>query len=99
MSINEIVEYDPETNSFGFIEVFRWNPSDDTFEFPGYMNTALLEGTVAQRRGIPDKDSRLIYDEIEKRAEILKRLHERGIKNFYELNDTLAKAAREGLFQ
>ena len=99
MSINEIVEYDPETNSFGFIEVFRWNPSNDTFEFPGYMNTALLEGTVAQRRGIPEKDSRLIYDEIEKRAEILKRLHERGIKNFYELNDTLAKAAREGLFQ
>ena len=99
MSINEIVEYDPETNSFGFIEVFRWNPSNDTFEFPGYMNTALLEGTVAQRRGIPEKDSRLIYDEIEKRAEILKRLHERGIKNFYELNDTLAKAAREGLFK
>jgi len=99
MSINEIIEYDPETNSFGFIEVFRWNPTNDTFEFPGYMNTALLEGTVAQRRGIPERDSRLIYEEIDKRAAILKRLHERGVTNFYELNKTLGKAYREGLFK
>ena len=99
MSINEIIEYDPETNSFGFIEVFRWNPINDTFEFPGYMNTALLEGTVAQRRGIPERDSRLIYEEIDKRAAILKRLHERGVTNFYELYQTLGKAYREGLFK
>ena len=99
MSINEIIEYDPETNSFGFIEVFRWNPINDTFEFPGYMNTALLEGTVAQRRGIPERDSRLIYEEIDKRAAILKKLHERGVTNFYELYKTLGKAYREGLFK
>ena len=41
-SINEIVEYDPESNSFGFIEVFKWNPATDEHEFPGYMNTYLF---------------------------------------------------------
>ena len=99
LSINEIIEYDPESNSFGFIEVFRWDQATDTFEFPGYMNTNLLEHVVAAKRGLPSKDSRLIYKEIEDRANILRKLHERGITNFYELHNVLSQAYREGLFR
>ena len=99
LSISEIVEYDPESNSFGFIEVFRWDPSTDTFEFPGHMNTYLLEQVVAQRRGLAPHESRDIYNELDKRAEILKRLSERGNTNFYELHNVLAQAHREGLFR
>ena len=99
LSISEIVEYDPESNSFGFIEVFRWEPSTDTFEFPGHMNTYLLEQVVAQRRGLPPHESREIYNELNKRAEILKRLTDRGNTNFYELHNVLAQANREGLFR
>jgi flagellar protein FlaI len=99
LNISEIVEYDPESNSFGFVEVFRWDPSTDTFEFPGHMNTYLLEQVVAQRRGLAPHESRDIYNELEKRAEILKRLSDRGNTNFYELHNVLAQAHREGLFR
>ena len=99
LSINEIIEYDSESDSFGFIEVFRWNPATDEFEFPGYMNTNILEHVVAVRRGIPPHNSRLIYGEIEDRANVLKALHERQITNFYELHNVLSQAYREGLFR
>jgi flagellar protein FlaI len=97
LSINEIVEFNPEDNSFGFIEVFRWNPSTDSFDFPGYMNTVLLEQTVASKRGIPPRERRKIYDQIEDRAELLKKLSGRGLTNFYELHNILSQASKQGL--
>ena len=97
-SINEIIEYDAESNAFGFIEVFRWEPSTDTFEFPGYMNTYLLENVVAVKRGLAPNESRSIYKDIERRAKILKRLQQRGTTNFYELHNVISKAYREGQF-
>lgn len=99
LSINEILGYDSEANSFEYVEVFRWNPGTDTFEFPGNMNSRLLEDVVAFRRGLSPQDARRIYDEIEDRAAIFRRLHERGLTNFYELYKVLAQAHREGLFR
>ena len=99
LSVNEIVEYSPETNSFGFIEVFRWDPATDTHEYPGYMNTNLLEHVVGLRRGIPPHNSREIYQEIDQRADILRKLKERNVGNFYELHGVLSQAHREGLFR
>ena len=99
LSINEIIEYDTENDAFGFIEVFRWNPADDTFEFPGYLNTNILEHVVASRRGLPPRESRRIYDQLQERADVLKGLREREITNFYELHTILSQAYREGLFR
>ena len=89
LSLNEIIEYSPDTNSFGFIEVFRWDPATDTFEYPGYMNTNILEHVVGVRRGIPPHNSRQIYQELEDRANILRSLKERNVGNFYELHAVL----------
>ena len=99
LSLNEIIEYSPDTNSFGFIEVFRWDPATDTFEYPGYMNTNILEHVVGVRRGIPPHNSRQIYQELEDRANILRSLKERNVGNFYELHAVLSQAYREGLFR
>ena len=99
MNVNEIISYDSEANTFNFIEVFRWNPATDKYEFPGYMNAAILERVVAVRRGLAPKDSRKIYQEIEARAIVLRKLHERGITNFYELHNVLSRAYRQGLFR
>jgi len=99
MSINEIVSYDTETNSFNFIEVFRWNSATDRFEFPGFNNAYLLENVVAIRRGLPPKETRRIYEEIDARAVILRKLHEKGVNNFYELHKVLSQAYRQGLFR
>ena len=96
LSINEIVSFDLEANSLDSIEVFRWDPSTDTFEFPGKMKSKLLEA-VAERRGFTPETTPTIYDEIVRRADILRRLREQNLTDFYELHGALAQAYREGV--
>ena len=98
LSISELVSYDSSSDSFSFVEVFRWDSSTDTFEFLGNMNSYLLEQRIAMKRGIPDHNKRQIYAELDRRARILKRLHEQKLVDFYELLEVLAKAQREGLY-
>jgi len=97
-SINEIVGYDPVTQSFNFVEVFRWDPVTDNFLFTGEGNSYLLEQKIAPKLGIPPHKKRRIYADVERRAKILEKLNEQGVKNFYDLLKVLAKAQREGLF-
>jgi len=97
-SINEIVGYDPTTESFSFIEAFRWNPATDTFDFPGFMNSFILEEKIALKRGIPPFKRKVIYTELKRRAKIFQRLHlERKLKNFYDVFQVLAEAQRQKL--
>lgn len=97
-SINEIVGYDPIDQAFSYIESFRWNPANDSFEFPGYMNSYLLEEKIAIRRGIPHFKRKAIYTELKRRAKIYQRLHqERKVRKFHEVFQVLAEAHRQGL--
>lgn len=98
-SINEIVGYDSVSDSFSFIEAFVWDPVEDTFKFQGYMNSYLLEEKIAPRRGIPRNDRRKIYDQIKMRSEVLRRLQERKMTNFYDVYGVLSKAYRDGHFR
>lgn len=98
MSVNEIVGYDPPSDSFSYIEIFRWDPATDTFEFVGNKNSYLLENRVAVKRGIPSHKRRVIYDELERRATVLQKLQQAGVTNFHDLFKVLAKAHRDGLF-
>jgi len=99
VSINEIVGYDSQSQSFSFVEVFRWDPGRDVFEFTGNLSSFLLEDKIAVRRGIPVHQRKKIYGEVERRAKILEKLHkEQGVRGFYELLDVLAKAQKQGLF-
>ena len=99
LSINEIVGYDSSSDSFSFIEVFKWNPVTDTFEFSGFMNSYLLEERIAMMRGIPPTQKRSIYNELNRRANILKKLHEQKVDDFNEFYQVLAQAYREGVFR
>jgi flagellar protein FlaI len=97
-SINEIVGYDPVDQAFSFIQAFRWNPANDAFEFPGYMNSYLLEEKIAIKRGIPPFKRKAIYTELKRRAKIFQRLHqERQVRDFYEVFGVFAEAHRQGL--
>lgn len=96
-SVNEIVDYDPSTSSFTFIQTFRWKPENDTFDFPGDMNSYVLENKIAQKRGLPENKKRMIYSELRKRAAILKKLSKGGVKDFDKLFKVLAEAQRQGL--
>jgi len=99
ISINEIVGYDSSTDSFSFIEVFRWNPANDTFEFTGYMNSYLLEEVIALKRGIPPQRKRDIYAELTRRTNILRKLKEQGVTGFDDLYKVISKAYKEGVFR
>lgn len=98
VSINELVGYDPPSQTFSFIEVFHWISDKDAFEFPGYMNSYLLEEKIAPKRGIPDFKKKAIYTELKRRAKIFERLHkERKVNGFYEFFQVLAEAHRQHL--
>jgi flagellar protein FlaI len=97
-SINEIVSYDSVGDSFSFIETFNWNPLDDTFLFRGFQNSYLLEYKIAPRRGFPESKRRQVYKILKQRSDVLKRMHEQGKTDFYEVYGILSKAYRDGLF-
>ena len=98
-SMNEIVAYDPTTDSFSYVEVFRWDPATDEFEFTGHMNSYMLEEVIARKRGLPPSRKREIYDELNRRTNLLRRLKSQGITGFYQIYDVLAQANKEGIFK
>lgn len=97
LSINEIIGYDSQSDSFSFIEVYRWNSHNDTFEATGNMNSYLLENKIAPHRGIDPANKRLIYDEVGKRARLFERLLKAGRTNFFDLYKAISQAQRQGL--
>jgi flagellar protein FlaI len=97
-SVNEIVSYDSTSNTFSFVTAFRWKSDTDTFEFPGDMNSFLLEQKIALKRGYAEDKVRGIYTELRKRAAILEKLHKRGgINGFDKLFAVIAEAYKQGL--
>lgn len=99
ISISEIIGYDSISDSFSFIEVFKWNPVTDEHEFVAYNNSYLLERVIAPKRGMAPKDVRNIYTEMEQRATVLRSLAEQKFTDFYDFFNVLSKAYREGLFR
>ena len=98
VSVNEIVGYDSESQSFSFVEAFKWDPADDHFEFSGNMNSYLLEQKIAVARGYPFAKRRQIYSLLQRRARVLEKLANSGVVGFEALYKLLAKANREGIF-
>ncbi|NQW17891.1 MAG: type II/IV secretion system ATPase subunit [Chloroflexi bacterium] len=98
VSVNEIVGYDSESESFSFVEAFQWDPSVDKFTFSGNMNSFLLEKKIAVMRGYPFAKRRQIYSLLQRRARVLNKLADSGVTGFEDLYKLLAKANREGIF-
>jgi flagellar protein FlaI len=97
LSINELIGYDSSSDSFSFIETYRWNSHNDTFEATGTMNSYLLENKIAPRRGIDPQNKRLIYDEVDRRAKLFEKLLAAGRTNFFDLYKAFSQAQRQGL--
>ncbi len=99
LSINEIVGYNPQTKGFNFIEAFCWDPVTDTFVFRGNKASYLLEQKVAKRMGIPQNKVNLIYDEIDKRTKILKKMAESKVTDYDEFFRTVVMVDKNGLLK
>jgi archaeal flagellar protein FlaI len=97
--VSEIVGWDSFSQTFNIVDAFRWDEATDTFDFTGFMTSYILESKIAPRLGISGNNKQKVYDELEKRAKILEKLHkEKGVSGFYEVLEVLNKAQREGLF-
>ncbi len=97
LSVNELVGYDPETQGFSFMAAFVWDPATDTFTFTGKGSSYLLENKIATMLGIPENRRADIYDEVDKRAKILERLHKAGYTQFWDLFHMTTKIKKQGL--
>lgn len=91
ISVNEILGYDATADSIIYIPVFTWDPTTDKFLFRGRGASYLLEEKIATIRGIPRRYMRLIYDELELRAQILRELVRKNITDYYEVFRIFAK--------
>ena len=96
-SINEIIGYDPSSQSFSFVETFQWDPSTDAFKFTGENNSYLLENKIAPKRGLPKNERRKIYKELDRREKVLKKIHDAEVLGFYELFAMMASAEEAGI--
>jgi len=96
-SINEIIGYDPSSQSFSFVETFQWDPSKDAFKFTGKNNSYLLENQIATKRGLPKNKRRRIYKELDRREKVLEKIHDAGVLGFYELFKMMGRAEEEGI--
>ena len=99
LSVNELVGYNADTGGISFVEVFKWNPINDTFDFSGKGASFLLENKIATLLGFPDSKKAEIYDEVDKRARILERLHRAGYTEYRDLFQMLTKVKKEGLIK
>lgn len=98
-SIAEIVGWDPQTQSFNISEAFHHDEVKDRYDFTGYMTSYVMEHKIAPRLGIPGNKIQRIYEEIDRRANIFRELHEvKGVRGFYEVLEILSQAQKQGLF-
>jgi flagellar protein FlaI len=98
-SIAEIVGWDSSSQTFNIAEAFKYNEATDSFMFTGHMASYILEFKIAPMLGIPGHKKQRIYDQVERRANILAKLHkEMGVTGFYEILEVLSKAQKDGLF-
>jgi len=97
LSVNELVGFNPETQAFQFVEMFKWNSINDTYEWTGKGASYILENKIATLLGIPEYKKAEIYVEVERRARILERLHSAGYTGFHELFQMMTRIRKEGL--
>jgi flagellar protein FlaI len=97
LSVNELVGWNPDTGAFQFVEMFKWNPIHDTFEWTGKGASYVLENKIATMLGIPEFRKAEIYLEVDRRAQILKRLHTAGYTGFQDLFQMMTRIRKEGL--
>jgi flagellar protein FlaI len=97
--VSEIVGWDPFSQTFNIVDAFRWDEATDSFDFTGFMTSYILENKIAPKLGISSNKKQKIYEELEKRAKVLEKLHkEKGITGFYEVLEVLNRAQMDGVF-
>jgi flagellar protein FlaI len=94
ISVDEILRYSAELGGVLTRNIFSWNPDQDTHYFGGIYNSFVLENKIAPKLKYQDK--RIIYEDLKKRAAILRRMVEKNLLPYDDLNKVLGKFYDEG---
>jgi len=94
-SVQEIEGYSDEAGGVVTREVFEWDPRDDDIVFNGMNNSYVLEEQIATLLGY--EDTRDIYKELERRAEIIERLIENDVLGYHEVNSAMETFQNDGV--
>ncbi|AGB15194.1 ATPase, type IV secretory pathway VirB11 component like protein [Halovivax ruber XH-70] len=94
-SVQEIEGYSDYEGGVVTRQAFRWDPRDDEIVFTGRNNSFVLEEQIATLLGYAD--TREIYDELDKRAEIIRQLIDADVLGYHEVNKAIADFQRDGI--
>ncbi len=94
-SVSEIIGYDDEEEGVISQEVFRWDSADDEHEFTGMFNSYVLEDQIAELLGY--EDTRKIYDELDRRTDIIERIIEEGDIEYHATNEYINTIQQDGV--
>jgi len=81
--IIEIISVDPRSGEVNFNVVYRWNPSEDTFE---KVNESNLIKRISANTGILEEN---LIKELEERKKFLKELRKKGYLSFYKFYEAI----------
>ncbi|MDS0298537.1 type II/IV secretion system ATPase subunit [Halogeometricum sp. S1BR25-6] len=93
-SVQEIEGYSKEMGGVVTREAFYWDPVEDEIVFQGRNNSFIMEEKIATLLGYDD--TRKIYDDIEYRAEIVRRAIQENITGYHEVNELIESFQRDG---
>ncbi|ADQ67589.1 ATPase, type iv secretory pathway virb11 component like protein [Halogeometricum borinquense DSM 11551] len=93
-SVQEIEGYSKEMGGVVTREAFYWDPVDDEIVFQGRNNSFIMEEKIATLLGYDD--TRKIYDDVEYRAEIVRRAIQENITGYHEVNELIEDFQRDG---
>ncbi|MFC7177016.1 type II/IV secretion system ATPase subunit [Halosegnis marinus] len=94
-SVQEIEGYSSHEGGVVTREAFSWDPRDDDVTFKGRNNSHVLENQIATLLGYDD--TRKIYDELDRRAELIRRLIDADVLGYHEVNDAIETFQRDGV--
>jgi flagellar protein FlaI len=93
-SVAEIEGYNKHLGGVVTREVFAWEPSTDDIVFKGQNNSYILENKIAELLGYENTAD--IYDDMNERAEIIRRCIDAEILGYDEVNEAIETYQRDG---
>jgi flagellar protein FlaI len=94
-SVQEIEGYSKHEQGVITRQSFGWDPRDDEIVFQGRNNSFVLENQIAELLGY--HDSREIYDELDRRAAIVRSLIDGDVLSYHRVNEAIEGFQRDGI--
>jgi flagellar protein FlaI len=94
-SVQEIEGYSKHEEGVITRQAFEWDPREDEITFQGRNNSFVLENQIAELLGY--HDTREIYDELDRRATIVRQLIDADVLGYHEVNAAIEGYQRDGV--